>query len=311
MLVAKGDTPGPVNDKNRKLYNELLAKHIRGGQIGNSGRRMSSEGNGGPIHSSTRIDQAGERSGRANRTRPIVTGSGNNFPQTIHEELADYPEPEDMEIQIDPSMCVSYVKSPYKKTRRSICKAQFTDIDFLAFCPSPIPSVRPSYYHDLHSSGVQGLVTQDCSTMSLVNVVKAAQGSVRIYAGLTVDTVDESRLAVSNALQCGSDAVVISFSKHDCSNASSFAFTIKQLMEGHLTASYFYHHNPATKACPIKISKLLLEQNNGFQGVFISPDTEERLLLLESLAIKIYETDTTKILRSLAHGIDSCLVMKD
>ena len=32
-----------------------------------------------------------------------------------------------------------------------------------------------------------------------------------------------------------------------------------QLMEGHLTASYFYHHNPATKACPIKISKLLLE----------------------------------------------------
>ena len=28
--------------------------------------------------------------------------------------------------------------------------------------------------------------------------------------------------------------------------------------------------------------------------------------MLESLAIKIYETDTTKILRSLAHGIDAC-----
>ena len=90
MLVAKGDTPGPVNDKNRKLYNELLAKHLRSGQIGNSGRRMSSEGNGGPIHSSTRIDQTGERSGRANRTRPIVTGSGDNFPQTIHEGISKF-----------------------------------------------------------------------------------------------------------------------------------------------------------------------------------------------------------------------------
>ena len=28
--------------------------------------------------------------------------------------------------------------------------------------------------------------------------------------------------------------------------------------------------------------------------------------MLESLAIKIYETDTTKVLRSLAHGIDAC-----
>ena len=36
-------------------------------------------------------------------------------------------------------------------------------------------------------------------------------------------------------------------------------YLLSQLMEGHLTASYFYHHNPATKACPIKISKLLLE----------------------------------------------------
>ena len=50
----------------------------------------------------------------------------------------------------------------------------------------------------------------------------------------------------------------------------------------------------------------IARQKNGFQGVFISADSEERLLLLESLAVKIYETDTTKILRSLAHGIDSC-----
>ena len=33
--------------------------------------------------------------------------------------LQDYPE-DDMEVE--PSMCVSYAKSPYKKTRRSICK---------------------------------------------------------------------------------------------------------------------------------------------------------------------------------------------
>ena len=47
-----------------------------------------------------------------------------------------------------------------------------------------------------------------------------------------MNTVDESRLAVSNALQCGSDAVVISFSQYDCSNASSFASTIKQVFLG-------------------------------------------------------------------------------
>lgn len=58
---------------------------------------------------------------------------------------------------------------------------------------------------------------------------------------------------------------------------------------------------------PYQIRKLTnFRQKNGFQGVFISPDSEERLLMLESLAIKIYETDTTKILRSLAHGIDAC-----
>ena len=58
---------------------------------------------------------------------------------------------------------------------------------------------------------------------------------------------------------------------------------------------------------PYQIRKFTkFRQKNGFQGVFISPDSEERLLMLESLAIKIYETDTTKILRSLAHGIDAC-----
>ena len=45
--------------------------------------------------------------------------------------------------------------------------------------------------------------------------------------------------------------------------------------------------------------------DNGYQGIFASPDSEEKLLLLESLGIKIYETDSTKILRSLAHGIDA------
>ncbi|KAL5267939.1 hypothetical protein ACHWQZ_G004855 [Mnemiopsis leidyi] len=299
MLVAKGQTPGPINDKNRKLYNELLAKHIRGEGKVDSGAPVA-------VLSSTRID--GEKAGRgnSNRTRPIVTGNEDNFSKTITEELADYPEPEEMDVQVDPSMCVSFVKSPYGKTRRSICKAEFTDIDFAVMCPSPTPSVRPSYYHELQTSGIQAFVTQDCSTISLVNVVKAARGSVKIYAGLTITSVKEGRIAVSNSLQCGSDAVVFRFSKDDCSDPCSIASAIKQLLEGHLTASYFYHHSPNTKACPVKISKLLLEQKNGFQGVFISPDSEERLLMLESLAIKIYETDTTKILRSLAHGIDAC-----
>ena len=37
----------------------------------------------------------------------------------VSSVLQDYPE-DDMEVE--PSMCVSYAKSPYKKTRRSICK---------------------------------------------------------------------------------------------------------------------------------------------------------------------------------------------
>ena len=62
-------------------------------------------------------------------------------------------------------------------------QAEFTDIDFAVMCPSPTPSVRPSYYHELQTSGIQAFVTQDCSTISLVNVVKAARGSVKVYAG--------------------------------------------------------------------------------------------------------------------------------
>ena len=82
MLVAQGQTPGPINDKNRKLYNELLAKQIRGdGKVNGD--------NGAPVAvlSSTRID--GEKAGRgnSNRTRPIVTGHGDNFPQTISEGI--------------------------------------------------------------------------------------------------------------------------------------------------------------------------------------------------------------------------------
>lgn len=78
MLVAKGQTPGPINDKNRKLYNELLAKHIRGEGKVDSGAPVA-------VLSSTRID--GEKAGRgnSNRTRPIVTGNGDNFSKTITE----------------------------------------------------------------------------------------------------------------------------------------------------------------------------------------------------------------------------------
>jgi len=41
------------------------------------------------------------------------------FNVTSHQ---DYPEEEEMETGVEQTMCVSYVKSPYKKTRRSICK---------------------------------------------------------------------------------------------------------------------------------------------------------------------------------------------
>ena len=63
-------------------------------------------------------------------------------------------------------------------------QAEFTDIDFAVLCPTPTPSVRPHFYYELQCSGVQAYVTQDCSTISLVNVVKAARGSVKIYAGM-------------------------------------------------------------------------------------------------------------------------------
>lgn len=47
--------------------------------------------------------------------------------------------------------------------------------------------------------------------------------------GITVTTAKEARIAVSNALQCGSDAVVISFARHDCSDAAAITATVKQV----------------------------------------------------------------------------------
>ena len=80
-----------------------------------------------------------------------------------------------------------YVHTLYKTCQITFFpQAEFTDIDFAVMCPSPTPSVRPSYYHELQTSGIQAFVTQDCSTISLVNVVKAARGSVKIYAGLSL-----------------------------------------------------------------------------------------------------------------------------
>ena len=80
----------------------------------------------------------------------------------------------------------SYIKSPYKKTRRSLCREEFENIDFLVNLPGHnIPNQR-AFFIDLKNRGVQGVITNNSSTIELVNIVKASGVDLKVYAGMSV-----------------------------------------------------------------------------------------------------------------------------
>ena len=85
-LVAEGENPGPINNMNRKLYEELLEMYKRGDKTGkqvtlseSSAARKLSTLNESPAFSSTRIGEEIKRS----RNRD---NGADNYHETITEE---------------------------------------------------------------------------------------------------------------------------------------------------------------------------------------------------------------------------------
>jgi len=217
-LKELGEKPGPINDKNRKLYMDLLEKK----QGGKPAVRLA--------------EAAGSRLAEAAGSRLSFIPTTPASPMFNSTRIAEAAECREDSMEIDNSRVT-------KRHRTSVCKAKFENTDFVVISPTTEFVNSSDYYSIMKSQGVQALVVQDYDNVSLVNVVKRCEGDIMIYAGITIRSIASACSDVDVAAQSGCTAIVLTLANPACSDPNSIVSCIKQVMQNKLSVSFFYNHS--------------------------------------------------------------------